>query len=380
MDQKQILYNQLLHEHRLITNRITDIRLLTNLTKVQSDEIIHLQRRQISIMDEIKNIFQQNVTPRKKVEKKEKTYKNLPKDFNWEVYLDLNKDLVKSGIKTKETAINHFLNHGLKENRIYVKNITKTNEFHHLYNTLNSQKNTIIKDDLKFDKTKNIYLFYHIFCKNNWEEIVREQIQLIQTSNLYDNLDKIYINVIGDNSDIKVVKSLIGKNKVFLSKISNEFEFPTLDKILDLSDKEDFFGLYIHTKSSSYDIDYESKNYLNFWKDLMNHQLIKNWSFCCKQLEEYDLVGTLFKKGNIGVEEYWKKKSNIPKHSSKLYTDHFSGNFFWFNSNYFKNFDKLSKDQKLNRFNAEWYPFKNNPKYYVICTDIDYWKEKLEKL
>ena len=47
MDHKQILYNQLLHEHRLSTNRITDIRLLTNLTKVQSDEIIHLQRRQI---------------------------------------------------------------------------------------------------------------------------------------------------------------------------------------------------------------------------------------------------------------------------------------------------------------------------------------------
>ena len=44
---------------------------------------------------------------------------SLPSDFNWEVYLKLNHDLTESGFKTKKESIEHFLNFGLNEKRLY---------------------------------------------------------------------------------------------------------------------------------------------------------------------------------------------------------------------------------------------------------------------
>jgi len=42
---------------------------------------------------------------------------NLPKDFNWKKYLEINKDLPRNFSSLE--AKNHFLNYGMKENRIY---------------------------------------------------------------------------------------------------------------------------------------------------------------------------------------------------------------------------------------------------------------------
>ena len=46
--------------------------------------------------------------------------KQLPKDFNWEVYTYLHKDLRNLD---KSKAINHYLKHGKKENRSYLATI-----------------------------------------------------------------------------------------------------------------------------------------------------------------------------------------------------------------------------------------------------------------
>ena len=43
----------------------------------------------------------------------------LPKDFNWETYLELNEDLKKKNLDRIKTEI-HYLKHGLKENRKYI--------------------------------------------------------------------------------------------------------------------------------------------------------------------------------------------------------------------------------------------------------------------
>ena len=47
----------------------------------------------------------------------------IPDDFNWEQYLKLNTDLTQTSNK-KET-IKHYLNYGIKENRIYSINKDK---------------------------------------------------------------------------------------------------------------------------------------------------------------------------------------------------------------------------------------------------------------
>ncbi len=45
--------------------------------------------------------------------------KNLPENFDWEFYLEYYEDLRNVGLKTKEHAEAHYLNHGQYENRVY---------------------------------------------------------------------------------------------------------------------------------------------------------------------------------------------------------------------------------------------------------------------
>lgn len=44
---------------------------------------------------------------------------NLPKDFDWEYYLEIHPDLSLAGIGDEDTAIKHYVLHGKRENRIY---------------------------------------------------------------------------------------------------------------------------------------------------------------------------------------------------------------------------------------------------------------------
>lgn len=64
--------------------------------------------------------------------------KDLPKDFDWEVYLELNHDLKKTGITNKLSAEIHYLNHGRKENRLFLKKTSNWDEFIKICVDLNS--------------------------------------------------------------------------------------------------------------------------------------------------------------------------------------------------------------------------------------------------
>jgi hypothetical protein len=282
----------------------------------------------------------------------------IPKDFDWKKFLLLNLYLFHINIDNQKKCEDFF-----------IKNPKK------IYNVIETEK-----ENLTFSKTKKIFLFYHIYCKNDWWEIFEEQLQLIKESKLLENLEKIYINIIGDKNDLKKIKSVLNDKRIECLLTQSEYEFPTLEKIIEVSNKDEFYGIYIHTKASSYPKEYEYKHILNFWRKFMNHQILNNWEVCYEKIKSNDLVGSLFKDGNYKINEFWEKYSDIGKNCHVKYTDHFSGNFFWFDSNYFKQIKPLTKNQKLNRFNAEWLPFKNNPKYYTIYVDLDYWKEKLSKL
>jgi hypothetical protein len=43
----------------------------------------------------------------------------IPRDFSWKLYLLANPDLIELGINTKHDAINHYINSGANENRLY---------------------------------------------------------------------------------------------------------------------------------------------------------------------------------------------------------------------------------------------------------------------
>jgi hypothetical protein len=282
-----------------------------------------------------------------------------PKNFNPYYYFLRNLDLSRYIEINENNLEKHFLKYGLREPRDF--RIT-TNEHKEL------------------DKNSPIFLFYHVYCDNNWEDIVDKQINLLRKSNFIQKLDFIYINVIGNKEYINLIHdkfSFEEKQKVILKSIENKYESETINLMVEVSKKINFKGIYIHSKSSSIPKHLPYKKYQTYWLDYMNYQILFNWKICNYYLENYDVVGTLHKEGNCEIDEYWQNYSKV---HNNLCTEHFSGNFFWFNSYYFSKLDKLSDIEKINRFNCEWFPFKGKPKHFEIMVDSKYWVDRLKKL
>lgn len=212
---------------------------------------------------------------------------------------------------------------------------------------------------------KPIIIFYHIFCANHWKLIVEDQMTLIKSSGLFKVASKIILMIIGSDESYDYIINKYKDNKIEFLRSKNKYEYPTLELIKNFSSENNFKGLYLHTKGAS-------KEFIGgsyYWGKVMNFYNINLWEYNQTKLNDYDVVGCNFRKGNMNIEEYWGIYSNnIYFLDSTYHTDHFSGNFWWFNSDYIKELRYLSLTEKKNRFNAEWYIFMKNPKYFSWAT------------
>lgn len=176
-----------------------------------------------------------------------------------------------------------------------------------------------------------IKIFYHISCIGSWEDIVKDQVNKIVYSGLYDDVDSIncYILGCGNFKALEKCKNLlksfgnkfiIQKHELF-EKCGEEF---TISDIKNHINDETKF-LYLHTKGVSrynnetyrleniyFIIDRLYQNIMD-WKNVMEFMLIKNYKECLYELNTHDVVGI-----------NW---CTSPKH--------FSGNFWWSTGKYF---------------------------------------------
>ena len=119
--------------------------------------------------------------------------------------------------------------------------------------------------------------------------------------------------------------------------------------------------LYIHTKG----ILREDNEKIQQWVNMMLYFLVKRQDSCIKYLEEYDAVGC----------NYIVSKDIKP---------HFSGNFWWANTNYIQSLDIITTTP---RHDAEWWIL-TNPTHRFNCIhhsmvnhyDEDYPPEKYDKI
>lgn len=195
--------------------------------------------------------------------------------------------------------------------------------------------------------------YYHILMINDWKSIVREQLDLLVRSGLYDELECCCIGALGVGIDsLKEILTDYPKCRVVrYSADVTRFEFWTL-KIAwhDAVHEKPFYGLYFHTKGVTYP-GHEGGKY---WRDHMDHWNIKKWRDNIKMLRKnYDTSGVkLIRKG-------WPL--------------HYSGNFFWFKSSYLK---KLQDPETLNirdRVQAEFWSCSGSPRAANLCDRwVDY--------
>ena len=254
-----------------------------------------------------------------------------------------------------------------------------------------------------------IKLFYHILLENHWYSIVKEHQRILKSSKLHDRIQDYHINIAIPNDITGKKKSKLldffylhfvdnleedgffyNKKLSITQSNKDEYEFPTLEIAISESKSDSFIGLYIHTKGSSNPC-YE-KDWMLY---TMNIGILENFEdhIIAIEKENYDMSGCNLLYSNPHFSEAfinkWKKSSlsdrkniykdilNIPKtpwfiptpyfmgHIFNIYCEYkwfYSGNFFYFNSDFFKSID-LSKIDKKNRYWAESiYGLMYNPK------------------
>jgi hypothetical protein len=156
----------------------------------------------------------------------------IPYDFNWKTYIKLNGDLHL--LNNEKEAIEHYLNFGIDENRIYKR-----------------ESNVILYDLLlngKIKKKDDLFLIANEIIKNNITKFVDF---LKPKKNIYNNHKLLFPNISYNKFEIKEDLSLyssfnekknFSKTQIFLDcKLSNFSNiYDSFFVILDLP--EDFYG------------------------------------------------------------------------------------------------------------------------------------------
>jgi hypothetical protein len=199
---------------------------------------------------------------------------------------------------------------------------------------------------------EKIIVFYHIFLCEDVSKIVREQVSKIKKTDLYRNAEiRIFINDVYDGQ-YKIDDDVMDSMKQIATSIKiyseNWFEIYTHIQMYNTSLVEDGYFLYMHTKGVTrinHKDEYHSQGLYSYknvenWRHIMEHFCIENWRHCVDKIKNYDLVGCNY----------------IPQFS--LWTPpHYSGGFWWANSNFLKRLPdpKSYITNEIDRFQAEFW-------------------------
>ena len=201
--------------------------------------------------------------------------------------------------------------------------------------------------------SNKIGIFYHIYQVNNWKDIYEEQMSLIINSGLYDKAEFINIGINGN--------MILQNNDKIICNINpnpEKEESDTLKRLKDFAEKNDDYKiLYIHTKGVTI-----NSNPVNDWRKYMNYFMIENWKECVKYLDNYDTVGcNLLKDHGFG---------DFP---------HYSGNFWWANSEYINKLNYSYLEDSF-RFMREFWIGSGSGKMFEINNSmVNHYRDRYER-
>lgn len=184
--------------------------------------------------------------------------------------------------------------------------------------------------------------FYHIYADGLWHEPVREHIIALAQSELYYNIDELYIGMVGKKENTELVKNFLeisGVDYTLVSEENDGWEQVTMNKLRDFSHENDAWILYAHTKGSS------DPSEINIaWRKSMTYYNIINWKEAVSYLNEYDTVGTHWVTAPQDGKTFW------------------GGTFWWATTDYLKTLPPIGME---NRHRAEdWIGITKSAKIY----------------
>ena len=185
-------------------------------------------------------------------------------------------------------------------------------------------------------KIERICFIHSCNLKGVGTAVLEELYKEIVDSGLINKLDYIVVNNIG----IKLNKNYFKNRKVKIinhSEDTSSFEIPTIEKVLNFSKNwRNCKLLYLHTKG----ITHTSGNVVD-WRRYLSYFMITKHEECMYHLDNHDTVGC-----NFLLKPY----------------PHFSGNFWWANTNYIQTINNPLKE----KHDAEWWILSNTKKFFII--------------
>ena len=228
------------------------------------------------------------------------------------------------------------------------------------------------KYEEKLDLPEIKLIVYHIYCVNNYLEVVKQQLDRIKASGVYDWCDKMEVTCINKEGNFQDVEELLKDfSKVTLNKfVNNDCEHEAIQKIWEYSQRYKGKVLYFHTKgvannfknvNSTEQSEWKRKG-VSWWKGIMEYYLIDNYKDCVDKLDQYDQCGVTLKNRWWWGNFWWSTLDYInfnsaPAHGDRWYYE------AWLNS---------TRDPSY----YEHYHFDFNAYYTVLPNDIYSNKEK----
>lgn len=187
-------------------------------------------------------------------------------------------------------------------------------------------------------------IFWHICSLNHWREIAEDQFKDIYSSNLFKEIDKIYITYLGNSKDD--INFLLEKTDkislIYYSNYMKDYERACLRQLKKWSQDNEAYVLYIHAKGVSRVSRPKTKKAIWEWRKMLEYMLINKYQVCINGLNDgYDVIGTNLCRSlsNLSMGPFTNKKLLF-----------FSGNFWWAKTSYIKNLpDILEKEKDLSK-------------------------------
>lgn len=175
---------------------------------------------------------------------------------------------------------------------------------------------------------KPLHVFYHIARMGNWQSVVQEQVELLESSGLLDTCQVLHVTALSPDRIL-------------------EFEFPTLAALQRLAQAEDCYCLYLHTKGVRTGLENIAD-----WRRMMQYFLVSRWEEAVAKLDEgYDCVGC-----EPGFFNWEPPRDYF----------HFAGNFWWVTSDFIQRLPAIESLNLEHREQAEaWIGMAGVPNHYV---------------
>lgn len=219
--------------------------------------------------------------------------------------------------------------------------------------------------------------FYHMSLVNDWERIFKEMLEDIMESELYDALEAINLGIIDteqkpdyltadrwkyDPNAYEKLCEIISKYdkfKILYRKREIADERVTFNILYDMCvqwsaeypipgyEKTKKKILYFHNKG----VTHLKEQKMDGWRDTMQEFVIKRWKVAIEKLEEYDTVGCLM------VDTIKHKFTNHDNTRQISYPPHYTGGYWWANSDYIAKVDYPSS--------TRYAPGRTGPEGYI---------------